>query len=319
MCCRRCPRSGTDNFWIQALNFIDHTGDSQHSIELRAHVMRVPKAKASSQITAFDVGSAHLKTWGLPLREFKIPSYNPDSAMFLGPYGTQDAASMAGLFKCVLQLPCGPQQSHAMPQGGPTPPKPKKEYPKRGTEKAKEPITSTTTTGKVGDTSAFQIPSPAQSKQHALAMYQHCRVPSTIVLSGGKIGLPIAKASSSKTDDTVAIVTLGPQTAKRIVRVEYERMGEWPQFWHPVDFVDQQGIKHTLLTWEPTFQSPNQTGDAHVMKAVDAEYVLQMSRPPKKGEKIATVIMPWDNFSAADNAYDPQNMVAPDDKQNGMG
>jgi len=292
-----------DSGTFRDLTLVDYSGDETNAVEARAHVIRtLPAAQVGENANLGDaIANVVIKSFGKPLEQLGMPNYDEDRPVSTGPYGLfPDATSLAGLFLCHLRTQC--EFVHGMPQIG-FPDSSEGEHTLTGTLKPTEVTYST----ELIDYPSLN--SPNQSLEHHLHMYTYARVESIIKSTKNRIQLPISRFNPGNASDTCVVIDLAPATAKRILRYSAERIGEWPKIWEPADFTDNNGIRHVLLDWYPTFHAPEALADGRKQYAIDAEYEFALNRAPGPGEKIATSVLPWDNFKSVDQSIGPTNMT----------
>ena len=188
-------------------------------------------------------------------------------------------ASLAGIFLSFVQTPCAPAQMPQVQTG-------QLQHPSYGGQ-ALGPAISIT----YGPLPAWQ---PNISQSHKKAAYATYRAQSQIEVTGGQLALPVARQAAAKLQDTVALVTLHPGVARRTVIIDAERIAEWPQLPKPIDFSDENGIKHTVLDHDVEPEAPPLAGDVrtNIFKA-SMTIIYAMSRPPRAGESLPVGNLPY--------------------------
>lgn len=283
-------------FVVQSISIIDHFGERVNAVEVDARVRHLDVADGDQ----LRIGAVVMAKMGKPL---EIPEYDNAVADVRGPYGT---ATAAGLFACYLQHPCG---NHKMPQL-PDQPVDSEEETERG-----DGETSTDATYSVGGRDDVLDYEPELSEEHKEAIYEHYQIDSKILRKENRVQLPIAKSIQSN-QDTSRTIRLAAPTCKRVIRVTGERVGDWPVLFRPVDFVDHNGIRHDLLTWEPTMRNKELSADGSTYThALEAEYMYAMSRCPLDFEDIPTSSLPWDTSTSDDNRFPAASLMSPDSEK----
>ena len=287
--------------WITSLSFTEYFGDQQNSVSGNVVARRKMSEGQTGNLTSAAMGAMSLKTIGAPMREYNLEFYADGGSYLTGPY----PATTTGLFACYLQSPCVDQ--HAMPQASDGTPN------ISGTQEASGSNDSPSISANQGTIPDDFAKPPNYSQEHSAAIYTHAVIESHYLVNEGFRCIPIAKPGGSFADDkdTLAAVRLFPRTAKRVVKIQVERIGEPPSIWKPQNFEDANGIKHYLLDFTPNFRPPETTGDGHLMNVVDAEYLFGLSRPPKDGEPYQIGSLPWDTSSANSNSFPSASLIAP--------
>jgi hypothetical protein len=279
---------------VESIAVTDLMGDDTNRIIVEGRCTR-PMSPAE-----FQTNLEHKS--GVPLdREgnFKTIAVNYESARnagarFDGPQlPSEGPVAAAGIIACALQTPC--DDAHAMARRTVS-----------GNAPDPEPPPEDVTLDINRDQTAEQIEAFFDAPSyvtdgHVLALFVHYRMTSTYVLNGMKVALPIARPATNETsesepDETVRVVSLGPQTAKRIVRIEAQRAGAEPFLPRPADYVDASGIKAVLLNSKIMAEVPDRTTDGQLIHIASGEYEYSLSRPPRGNEKLRIGINPWDRI-----------------------
>lgn len=280
-------------FALLQLILIDHFGDNVNAVEARARVRHTIRAKSKID----GLGPVVTDKIARPL---DLPDYDPLIAPIVKPYGT---ASPASLFACFLQSPCNNQ--HAMPQAT-------EKIDKQGSDPSYGGDRETEITYSSGSLGS-DFEETGLSDAHLENAYQFCQIESVIVKKHNRLALPIAADSTNRTPaKTSALIELCGPTAKRIVRMRAERIGEWPTIFADKDFTDRNGIECWILDFRPEFRAPKLQGDGITMLyALDVEYTFGMSRAPAAGEPMPTASLPWDNTTSAQNYLPSSSFTDP--------
>ena len=108
--------------------------------------------------------------------------------------------------------------------------------------------------------------------------------------------------------DTTIVFRLGGGQCRRIIDVDIERAGAWPEVPPPVDSYEDGELRGTLLKhWiEPHAPSLTVNGMTLIYR-VTAHYVYAMNRPPTLQEKLRVGVAPHTSIKQADpeSHFDP--------------
>lgn len=266
---------------LQQAALIEHL--HENIVEFRASALLVP----TNPLDVFAIGTDGL---GVPLA---LPGYDPLVSAVPGDFGS---GSPTQLFVAYLQSPC--DDNHQMPQVS--------------------TLQQTSGNPGAGTSSISTVPPESlpvdstieanYSSSHFLNPYTHYRIDAGYDYDQNVVQMPIASAvigSQNDTTDTCVTIQLARPTAKRVVRVEAERVGAWPEM--PAAMTTAMGsIPLTLKRAKITPRAPKLTGDGQtVLYASDAEYEHAMSRPTVAGESLDTGALPWMNTSIAATQMPP--------------
>jgi hypothetical protein len=216
---------------------VDRFGE-ENAVEISARILRVPPG----ELSAF-LGNLYKGTLGdkieisEPVGKFLYdPGKSPTPEIYgYDPYSEKKRDPNAALFilHCYLQSPC--LDTHSIDQGGSLPDEKKKPPP---------PYPPPTVVG----TEVEEIPSTPEDDYHIspesqVNMYSLARAESRYAYDYVRSPMPIARVSTSTSpvasgSDTVVVFDLAQPQACRIVRVEAERIGAWPQIPQPVNYSD---------------------------------------------------------------------------------
>lgn len=272
-----------DKFAVQAENWVwqeliitDFFGPEVCAVDARARVMR--SINKDFDNASLRLGNMLLETLGRPLdlggnyNRFKmIP---PDAY----------PCTTIGLFACHLQSPC--VDDHGMPQvsaqidadGG---------SPGESSEEQSYPTYDP-------DGTPLEIQSPGYSDDHTTAMYTHCNVEWIVDIDEGTIQLPLGDLQPAS-DATSAVVRLHAPTAKLLMKVAAERIGDWPKVPDRKNFTDAAGIRYIPLKYKPNFRPPEYQGDGRKLHVIDIAAEFAMSRAPGPNEFVVPSL-PWDDL-----------------------
>lgn len=293
-------RGSGNNVIVRQLMLVDHIGEDVNAVEARMTVERVADQQAvNAAQAARGIGTLSLGTLGQPLRMLNLPAYNPDRHRAPGEYGT---ATLVGLFACHLQTPC--EEDHQMPQDEAA--EPKGEQPDYGP--GSDAARATYSIGKVDDGFA----TPGLNKDHTEAFWTFAKLTSRYVYNRHRLALAKGLPASGDRQKTAIVVRLAPDTCRRIVTIEAERVGDWPTGFRHEDFTDHNGIRHWLLDNQHAFAAPQFAADGRTVYSADFTYEYGLDRCPDDYDTPAVGFLPWDNRSGRVNDFPSStSLVAP--------
>lgn len=173
-----------------------------------------------------------------------------------------------------------------------------------GADKAR----ATYTIGKVDDGFA----TPGLNQDHIAAFWTYAKLTSRYVYRRHRLALPKGLPSSDNRQKTAAVVRLAPDTCRRIVTIEAERVGAWPTGFKNEDFTDHNGIRHWLLDHQEAFAAPQFAADGRTVHAADFTYEYGLDRCPDDYDTPAVGFLPWDNRAGRANDFPSStSLVAP--------
>lgn len=213
----------------------------------------------------------HFSTeFGKPLT---LGDYNKEIASLPHP-----TATLTGLFMSRLQTPCDPA---TMPQTTddfavdaipPSPESPTQVYTSTGTEPYYD---------------------DSYSSSHREAPYSLSAISSSYDFDEANVVMPFGK-SNAVGYDTSVVIPLHQPTCRREVRIEAARLGKWPEMPGRSSFVDDNGIEHRLLTWQPMPSPPQLSADGvKGLHRCDFVATYSLSRPPQGAEKLSVGKLPY--------------------------
>lgn len=285
---------------IEHIIFIDHFGDGVCAVEGQGRVQLKGADRGTAMLT---FGAAQFKEFG---KSLIADGYDKDIAINLGP----TPSSTVNLFTSFLnQTRCeGPRQypqtkSDAIGSSGQQPTE-EDEYPQ-----------PTYSTGTPDD-----VYGPEYDSEHE-HLYSHYAVETHYPVTFHTCQLPIAAQSvTEQKKASASIVRMAPRTATKHVKIQAERVGEWPKILTPKPFTDSIGIKHVPISFRPNYRPPEHQGDDKLLHVIDAEYDFALDRCPADNEKWATAGIPWDTRTTSENTFPAEtNMIAPDNQHTGIG
>lgn len=282
---------------VEFVQFTDETGDDLNRIHAVARVKHT-------------VGQSVLK--GSPLEHLGIPL--DQEPVFQNFDGTYDSRFSRGLrageqeevegpidlisaFTCYLQSSCD-GVNHAISGA------------------SLEDGAGTPSPGEKVEVTIYQVgelpgePVTYISQAHRTAVYTFYQMESTYDINEHKLQLPIANdvsLSSGGSEDTSAIVTIAPPTARRMYRIKAERVGDWPTLPEPVASISYGGggsgsVTATLLSKKIRPGVPERSPDGKLVYRADIEVVYALSRAPNNSEQLLVGTNPWEDFGA-DNLH----------------
>lgn len=125
--------------------------------------------------------------------------------------------------------------------------------------------------------------------------YNLYRMTSENCVNHGTIQLPIGKQSSGS-NNTCRILQVHKSTGRRVVTIEAERIGTWPNIPPNEIFTDATtGIVHTPLATSLVPASPVLSWDGKkTLYHIDAKYTFAQDRSPNvRNSEIAAGLLPW--------------------------
>lgn len=217
--------------------------------------------------------------WGKPLT---LPGYNEAINPAPPPDGLV-TTTVVDQFAAYLQTPCSDE--HAFPQAANyltgKPPKYDPTGPKPVIETMASPITQA---------------DDNYSSAHRANLYSHYRVSSRYKISHRNVQLPIAARTGtiSPGDPTCDVIPLAVETAVRIVTIEGERLGAWPEVLAPTSYDDPAGGWATLLEHWVDPKPPQPTADQRTqLYSIDAQYEYALSFAPAENAPLRAGNLPW--------------------------
>ena len=137
------------------------------------------------------------------------------------------------------------------------------------------------------------------TESHRAAMYTYAHVENTYKVRALRVHMPIAKRVSSLTsadaaDATSVALTVGAPLGQRVITVDAERVGAWPELPEPLDSYQDVGFRGVLLDADVTAYAPILAPDGVTfIYRVQAKYVYALSRPVRVGETPAMGKVPF--------------------------
>ena len=290
---------------LESASLIEHLGDS-NTVESHFRVRRVIE---DGDHQAY-LGRLTADRFGQPLDLPELVAlegdYNPLVSESPPLYGyesqtgnTRDAVKWF-LYQCFLQSAC--INNHAIVQGTMVPGEP-------------APGPDPPETPPIIERSPGDIKSPGHddnvSEQAKTSLYTTSTMESVYEHDALRIQMPLAVAypddSIAAERDTCVITRLGQGIARRIIRIEAERAGSWPQLPKPVDTYQDGTLKGTLLSHKLRAHPPTLTADGETsVYRLSAETVYALNRPPRPDETLRVGVLPTHTFSQEANAFNAE-------------
>ncbi len=267
-----------DNWrWLELI-VTDYLGPNVCTVDARARVQRaIPEGDSGGG--SMHLGNMLLETFARPLDL----GGNYSRFQMLPP--ALYPCTTIGLFAAHLQSPC--EDDHAMPQVANTI--------DAGSESPGTATTEQTPVTYDPTGTPLEIDSPGYNTDQTTSMYTHANVEWIIQDNEGYVQMPVGDQSPGSVDTAVNI-RLHASTAKAILKMSVERLGEYPKIPRKARFTDSGGIKYVPLSYVPNFRPPEYQGDGRKMHVVDVEAVFAMSRAPGDADYVVPSL-PWDDLS----------------------
>ena len=301
-------------FLVQSIEFVDYIGDTNR-ISARASIQRLNNV--DNDIT---VSFALL---GKPLQSTDLPTSTPtyNQSLSWGAYAGQTPewqgpAKLAGIFACYLQNPCTSSGGYppAVAQSGQT--KPANAPDQNATALLSNPEVDIPTVTIV-DNITFQP--PWASPYAAAAMYTFWQIDNLYKTTKMRAALPTGNATSGPNyNDSCVVIQVSNPQARRILRVSAERVGSEPELPDPDNLPlfplpagsgsgGGRQIVQTCLAAKIRPGTPQVSPLGQLIKRVDAEYLIALSRAPNAGEQLALGNDKWTSFG--NQATDPSGAL----------
>jgi len=135
--------------------------------------------------------------------------------------------------------------------------------------------------------------------------YTIIRMESSYPIHTTRVQLPIASRvdGGNETDPTSVFVRLARGQAKRLIRVEAERVGKYPEIPALLDTYNDSSLKGFLISSNLEMQAPTLAPNGvQVIYHTEAEYLYGLSRPPTASEKLRVGVLRHTNLTQDDNA-----------------
>lgn len=131
-----------------------------------------------------------------------------------------------------------------------------------------------------------------------------------------RVQLPIAAEESETPQDTSKVFALGLGQCRRMIDVDMERLGAWPEVPAPDDTYTDGELTGTLLNFWIEPHPPTLSGDGiRLIYRLTAHYVYALNRPPTTQEKMRVGAAPQTKYTAKDllAMFDPTIAFANED------
>ncbi len=269
------------NQFVEQLSINDMYGSDINGVHLACRVRLNDKVN-------FKKGVPVGKIIGRPVQAGPhLPNYDKDENRGQGEAATDGPIGNAKALSAFLQAPCSSEHSHnsgVAPTGNGDPVG-------SGSE-------TQVTYNQSGD-SAEEFDSPHISEEHKKYIYTEYKIEAQYQKKSGKTGLPIAGSYASlgspTSEDTFAVVNLHSGVAKRQLRIQASRVGEWPETPEPESFRDDNGVLYTVDDVSVISRSKGRTPDGAVHYELLTQIDYFLSRSLETSEKILAFQLPWDN------------------------
>jgi hypothetical protein len=301
-------RENQTEYYIDQASITDIFGD-ENAIEVDCRIQQLPEDLA--------VFLTHLKSdlLGSPVVAGPFPgepaAHNPRKhevpALFgYEPHGDTRTPAVLFILHCYLQSPCVNQHAIAQfPQSN--------EESEAGDSQNEK---GTAVSGSVGDVK-YNEPTKNYNESASQTIYTVCRLSSKVIVSGGRVQLPLASATdqADPAADTCAVVRVSRGIAKREIYYEMERVGAWPEIpAAPDSYEDPQNLGtitcKLLKHWdEPCAPTIASNGRAYVYRT-EGYRLYSMSRPYGPGESPRVGALPIFKATIGDNAMPSGAMSA---------
>lgn len=154
---------------------------------------------------------------------------------------------------------------------------------------------------------------PNFSREHAAAAYIICRQRSKFTTKHCRTQMPIARKLSKKTakDDTAVIFTLGAPQFVREIRVDFERLGDWPEIPEPIDTIGDGDLTYVLLKhWDMPYPPTLSPDGSTFIYRIEAFYLYGCNRPPQPNEATRIGLLPFTGGNQYDTAIRRSDLYA---------
>lgn len=231
-----------------------------------------------------------LHSQGRPITVAMDPTYNPAKSPPMPMYGMTPGGQKRGpavvtILECYLQQPC--LDVHRIAHGD----------------------RSLSTSASEGDsqgrynTPVFQVPEEPPTERPPYLktdivktpIYTKYKMESRYTNASIQVQLPIAKSSYSQQDKepTSTVFSLAAPIYRRVINVEAERVGGWPQMPEAKQTYSDGDLNGTLLDHSLVMVTPTVAPDAQKrIYRILGEYIYAMDRPPTPDELINAGTLP---------------------------
>ncbi len=141
--------------------------------------------------------------------------------------------------------------------------------------------------------------------------YQFSRMESTYFYNSLKTQMPIARESiplagapQGAEKDTSVVFTLGSRQCRREIRVDAERLNDWPQIPEPKETYTDGNLKGARLRFFHRNHPPTLTADGRSkLFRITAYYLYALNRPPLDTEELTIGALPFTSLKASDEKF----------------
>jgi len=240
-------------------------------------------------------------------------SYDPSVSKPPSPYGYdvrggERRPTVLALLACYLQTPCYDQ--HQIAQGS------TEDADDEDSDENRKLYRPDVMEAHETDTSISYKPSQ-WSDSHRSYLYTYARMLTRYERDECRVQLPIARKlapppdpenpdAEEDTADTCEVFRLAPAQFRRVLEVDVERAGVWPEIPDAADTYQDGTLKGWLLEHWNEAHPPSLSADGVTsIFRLTAFYKYALNRPPTKKETLRVGAAPHTKFTADDNLLDP--------------
>lgn len=277
---------------VKSMSIIDHLGDSDNAIEVRATVQHLPDLPelddgqvdvAKAQRLLNDVTRQVAFRIGAPvtaqLDPVALQGFDPSVSRNPGVAGI---LSYTQAFATAISTGCDVDHSFGTLADA-----------SAGSNNSPPPVESL---GELYITSGPGYPATSLSDAHKTYPYLEFSAVSKYRFDGRKSVMPvkILQSGTIPTNKTSVVVALSDRQAYRIVRLRASRLNKPPDLPSPEDFTEPYSdIRHSLVNHDIHAHAIQPTPDGHLIYTVEAEYEFSLSRAPTSSEQLRLPQVPW--------------------------
>ena len=302
------------NVWTPIqMSMTDNFGD-RNSVEVMVRISH-PPANEDDKAEQAKLGNMIKRGFGSPIENLPaVPNQPADYKQNVSPnpplygftsVGNGVARTPAEKFikHCYLQTQCSDQ--HAIGNA-------------KDTSVSSDDGQSQDTETQVTSQQTYQLPEDSTGDYFSTddpklkaSPYQFSRMESTYFYNSLKTQMPIARkfsADSSQTKDTSVVFALGTRQCRREIRVDAERLNDWPQIPDPKETYNDGNLKGSRLRFFHRNHPPTLTADGRSkLFRITAYYLYAMNRPPLDSEELTVGALPFTSFKASDDKFKPKD------------
>jgi hypothetical protein len=288
-------RTVNKEWWPELISITDRIGET-NAVDA---VARIREAITEDQESLYaNLRKSMGEQLALPDMDSQPHAYDPklsDAPALFGyvPHTGERQPSVLMTLACFLQQPC--VDDHAI------------KYRDGGTETAEEGEGRNKYTPEVKENSGLTgtIPSSdgdAWSTAHRANVYTYSRITSRYITNQCRVQLPIAASIGAGTPTTTTrCFRLALPQCRRIIELDIERVGEWPQIIPPDDSYADDNLyglllRHWLEPHPPTLAADGKTK----IYRVTAFYLYALNRPPTTSESFRVGVAPQTKYTKDD-------------------